>query len=465
MSIGALARGTKAAVVAGIVTFSVLAGAGAGWAYWSSQATATTSASAATLSITSAGFATTTLGNENIASTGSTSLTRTGSITFTNTTTTASTQAQTLNVTFSLATGDSTLATATNLTAWYVASAASCTDGATPSSPSSGSWAAGVTVSRTLVPGASVTYCLRSTVANRQSIAVAGGTRTFTPQAAATLSAGNFSGARTVTSTIQSQYIYQLQAISTGIWWNVKRASTNWCWDISNSVTTSGALLISYGCKNNADTNQDFRYVDADGDGYGNFQPRHSTNLRVAAAASTASGSAVDMRTADANAAAQQWQPQLVAGSGATGTYQLVNKYSGLCLSAPDTSAGVMTQVVCSDGADQRFTLTQRTVVQLANVTCNNLTYSWTSDWNGGGYTVQAQRLGTWVTIAEAPAVNATSATVSSAAASTVASWGDGTYTVQIINSTGSVVGMSSIKVTTTWIIWPIWPDDTYARC
>jgi hypothetical protein len=469
MSIRLFGRSTKLALVAGIVTFSVLAGAGAGWAYWTSQATSTTSVQAATLSITSTGFAATTLGNESVTAAGAVSLASTGSITFTNTTTTTSTQTQTLGVTFSRASGDATLAAATTLTVWSVASAASCTAAATPTSPVSGTWSAGVSVSRTLAPGASAVYCVRNTVADRQGVAVAGGTRSFVPQAAATISVGAFAGATTPTSAIQTQYIYPLQAISTGIWWNVVRAGTTWCWDASGNGTASGTLLISYGCKNNADTNQDFRYIDGDGDGYGNFQPRHATALRIAAAASTASGSAVDFRTADANAAVQQWQPQLVSA----GTYQFVNKYSGLCLSAPATSTGVLTQVTCTGGADQRFTLTERTAIQLTSFVCvdygsgsgRSELFNRSSDWNGGGYTIQARKngsTGAWTTIATAPAENATSASAASPIEAPFTS--TGTYNIQILNSTGQVVGTETVTVSASYI-WIFVLDYYYARC
>lgn len=474
MSIGALGRSAKIGVVAAIVSFSVLAGAGAGWAYWTSQATATSSVSAATLSVTSTGFATTTFGNENITEVGSASLTSTGSITLTNTTTTSSTQTQTLSVTFSRASGDTTLAGATTLTVWAAASAANCTAAATPTSPTSGTWSAGVTVSTTLAAGASVTYCLRNTVADRQGIAVAGGSRSFTPQAAATLSVGAFQGANTRTSTVQSQYVYPLQSISSGFWWYIKRATTTWCWDVSGSGTGDGTLLISYACKNNTDANQDFRYLDADGDGYGSFQARNASGIRVAAVTSTTAGTAVTMRTADAAAAAQQWQPQLVSGSGASGTYQFVNKYSGLCLSAPAVSEGAMTQVTCSGGADQRFTLEQRTAVPITSVTCTNygsgegrsVTFSWTSDWNGGAYTVQARKAtsnGAWTTVATAPAVDATSASVSSPVGNPFTS-GTGSYDIQILNSTGAVVGTDTVTVSAAYI-WVVVLDYYYARC
>ncbi|TPX03922.1 hypothetical protein FJ656_14555, partial [Schumannella luteola] len=88
-------------------------------------------------------------------------------------------------------------------------------------------------MSTPLAAGNSAIYCLRNTVADRQSISAASGTRSFTPQAAATLTVGNFTGTATPTSTVQSQYIYPLQQISAGYWWYVTLASTTWCWDVS----------------------------------------------------------------------------------------------------------------------------------------------------------------------------------------------------------------------------------------
>ena len=187
----------RAGIIAAVVAFSVIAGAAGSYAYWSATASATTGVGAATLSSTTTGWTATTLGNEDVVSTGSASLSSTGSITFTNTTTTTSAQSQTLTATFSSASGDATLAAGTTLTAWYVASAASCTGAAVPVSPVSGTWSAGVIVTRTLAPGATATYCLRNTIADRQDVDDTDGTRSFTPQAAAVLSINNFTNTAT----------------------------------------------------------------------------------------------------------------------------------------------------------------------------------------------------------------------------------------------------------------------------
>lgn len=454
----------RSAVIAALVTFSVIAGTVGSYAYWSATANATLGAGAATLSSTATGWAATTLGNENVTAAGSSSLSSTGSVTITNTTSTTSTQSQTLSATFSRASGSTALAAATTLTVWSVASAASCTAAAVPSSPTSGTWGAGVTVTASLAPGASIVYCLRNTIADRQSAADPSGTLSFTPQVAAQLSEGNFTGGGTASSTISTRYVYALSSISAGSWWYIVRAGTTWCADVSGSGTASGSLLIAYGCKNNADANQDFRFMDADGDGYLDIEPRHATGLRVAAAASTSTGSAVDMRTAAATTAVQEWQPQLVAA----GTYQFVNQNSGLCLSMPAVSTGVTTQVTCDGGADQKFTLTSRGVVQLTSFVCTDIggtgsgrsvQYSWTADYTTGTLTVQSKlsSSGTWTTLG-------TTAGTTFAFASPVGApftGSTGTYNVRVLNSSNEVVATDNITVSNSFLGF----GYNYARC
>lgn len=457
-------------IIAAIVTFSVIAGTVGSYAYWSATSQATLGTGAASLTSTASGWNPTVLGNEDVSATGSIALTTTGSITFTNTTSTTSSQSQNLSAVFSAAAGsDATLAAGTTLTAWYVASAATCTAAAVPASPVTGTWAAGVTVTRPLAPGASASFCLRNTIADRQTVDDTDGTRSFTPQAVATLSINNFTAASTTTSSIATEYIFPMQAISAGNWNYIKRATTEWCWDVSGSGTTAGSLLISYACKNNTDINQDFRFMDTDGDGYGDFQARHATNLRVAAAASTTSGTAVNMQTTNAADATQQWQVQLVSAS----TYQFVNKYSGLCLSAPAVSAGAMTQVTCSGAADQKFTFTQRAVVPLLTFTCTDTgatngrtaQYAWTSDYSGGPYKIQARQTAAaaWVDLVTGAT---TTATVPAPIGTPLTTWGTGTYTVQIVNAAGATVGTGQIRVLAQYsgFIFQTF-DYYYARC
>jgi hypothetical protein len=452
----------RAGIIAAVVAFSVIAGTVGSYAFWAATATATLGTGAATLSSTTTGWTATTLGNEDVVTTGSTSLASTGSITFTNTTSTTSTQAQTLTATFSSASGDATLAGATTLTAWYVASATSCTAAAVPVSPVSGTWSAGVVVTRSLAPGATATYCLRNTISDRQNVDDTDGTRSFTPQAVAQLSINNFTNSATTTSAISTEYIFPLQTISAGYWYYFKRATTEWCWDVSGAGTGSGSLLISYACKNNADTNQNFRFMDTDGDGYGDIQAGHAPAIRVAAAASTTSGSSVTMVTTNSADATQQWQPQQVAAN----TNQFVNKYSGLCISLPAASTGVATQVTCSGGADQKVTLTERVVIQLTSFACTDIgtganrsvQYAWSTNVAAGPYTVNARPNGSgaWTTM------GTTAGTTLSFAQPVGAPFtATGTYNVQILNADGDQIGTDNITVSRQFAFSGYY----YARC
>ena len=356
MSANAISRPARLGLIAGLVTFVVLAGTVAGYAYWSGQATGTTGIGAANVTVTSSGMPTQTLANESVTAAGALSLATTGSVTFTNTTTTTSTQSQALRVVFSRASGSAAMAGAVTLTVWEVAAATSCTDTATPTSPTSAPWSAGVTVNKTLAPGAAVTYCLRSSTADRQNVSSASGSLSFVPQAAATLTSNSFTGTATPTGTVATRYIYPPSAISSSFWYNFKRAAPEMCWDVTAASTTSGSAVISFACKNDAGLNQDFRLTDDNGDGYGDLQPRHATALRIDQQSSNLSGATLLMITTSAGGPSQSWQPQLVSA----GVYQLVSRYSGLCLNTSATSTAPLTQVTCNGSADQRFTLTQR---------------------------------------------------------------------------------------------------------
>lgn len=456
----------RTAIISAIAAFSVLAGTIGSYAYWSATAQANLGVGAATLSTTATTWTTATLGNESVSTAGAISLTSsTASVTITNTTSTTSAQSPTLTATFSRQSGSTTLAAGTTLTVWPVASAAACTAAAVPSGQTSGTWSAGVVVSTPLAAGASQVYCLRNQVADRQAVDDVTGTLSFVPQVAAQLGIGTFTGGATVAGgALSTQYIYPLQTISAGVWNYVKRATTEWCWDINGGSTTSGTTVIAYGCKNNGDLNQDFRFMDGDGDGYGDFQPGSTSALRVATPASAASGSAVTVQTASTGSATQQWQPQLVS----SGVYQFVNRYSGLCLSLPAVSAGAATVVTCTGGADQRFTLTTRSVVQLLAFTCTDVggtgsgrsvQYTWSSDYAVGTLTFQAKHwsTGTWTTLG-------TTSGTTFAFASPVGSpftGSTGTYNVRVLTAANDVVATDDITVSNSMFGF----GYNFARC
>ncbi|HWM34702.1 MAG TPA: RICIN domain-containing protein [Pseudolysinimonas sp.] len=449
-------------IAAAVVTLLGV-GAGAGFAAWSGTATVTGSASAAQLAVTTTNFtsAAYTFGNE--------TLTTTGSVSVSNTTTTTSTRVPALTLAFSRDSGASALAQKVALTVWYQASGTCTTSTSVGAGAVTGTWASFAGLSTTLAKGATATYCIRSTIADRQDVALAGGTQSFVPKVTATLSVGSFTGAATATATAGqvTRYIYPAASLSTTTWYMVK--SSGQCMDVSGGGTSaSGTAVISYPCKTSDTTNQEWLFTADGSTGYYDLTPRSgtSTNVRADINGATSAGAAVTVRT-DGSSAGQLWQPQLVS----TGVYQFVNKLTGMCLTSTATSSGAVTQAVCSGAGTQQHTLTSTgsTAPALQNLQCMDGSYSttagihWTTASNGG-YLAQAQRTanGTWSTVSStsgqwADNVQVTAGTLPSG--TTMINWGNGTYPVRILDGSGSVVGTSSLTVyTSAW-------GARYVRC
>ena len=165
----------KLGIAAFATTFLVLASTTAGYAFWQSSLSTTSTVSAANLTISTTNLTGYTFGNDTLVST--------GSITAQNSTVSPSTRAA--NVTLTLGqSGSSTLAGKVQFQAWPTTSAANCTAAATV--PGSGVttayWSATTTLTTTLAPQASAIYCVRSTIATRESVATSSGELSFTPQ-------------------------------------------------------------------------------------------------------------------------------------------------------------------------------------------------------------------------------------------------------------------------------------------
>jgi hypothetical protein len=130
-----------------------------------------------------------------------------------------------------------------------------------------------------------------------------------------------------------------------------------------------------------------------------------------------------------------------------------------------------MTQVVCNGGADQKFTLTQRSVVQLTGLTCSNVggsgsnrsvSYSWTADYTTSTLTWQAKLSSgnTWTTLGTS--TGGTSGTFAFASpVGTPFTGTTGTYNVQVLTSAGDVVATDSITVSNSFLGL----GYNYARC
>ncbi len=427
----------KLAIVAFLTTFGVLAGSTAGYAYWQSSLSVTSSVGAANLSITTTNFTSVgyTFGNE--------TLVTTGSVTATNNTVTTSAQPGAVALTFS-SNAPATLAGKVTLTLWSTTNAANCTAAATvPTGATTALWSATTVINTTLAPNASVIYCVRSSIASRESVATAGGTLSFTPKVSGTISLGNFTGSASATATQSTRYIYPSYTPNTANWqWirpNFTNASYNYCLDVSGAATTSGTIVISYGCKNAGVSNQNWKFTASGNTGYYTIQPRNSTGLRIDNSGSTASGAGISVITAAANPATatnQQWQLQLVS----TGVYEFVNPLSGLCLTSPSGAAqnlGQMTQTACDGSQYQQYLISQA----FENFTCSTTTSAWSFAWTSattGPYHVQVQ--GTTTDIAVTPSATASGISISTSGYSR-----NSTTNLNFIDGNGTLVGTGSM--------------------
>jgi hypothetical protein len=441
----------------GLAAFAVVAlfglGTGATYAYWSTAVTATGTATAAQLAITTTNFGSVSYvyGNE--------TLTTTGSVTVTNATSAVSTRVPALTLAFTRASGDAAFAGAVSLVVWPTSAAGNCTAAAAVGSgSSSGTWASFTPVSTTLAKGtaAAAIYCVRSTIADRQSPALASGTTSFVPQIAATLTVGNFTAAASATAAQSTHYIYPLATgVSAANWYQIK--SSGQCMDVTGGgASGSGTTVISYPCKaiNTADTfNQEWQLEQSGTSGYYEIKPHNAMTLRTDGNLTSSPGGQITVTT-DTNATTQLWQPQLVSA----GVYQFVNKSTGLCLTSTTVNTGAMTQTVCNGSAAQQHTFTTSSYVQLEALACSptgatttrRVAFSWTTAVNGG-YVVQGERTtGNWFPIAPTTAITASGAAVDGTLPTTpsaVLNWSTGAHAVRIYDGAGNLVGTSSLTV------------------
>lgn len=429
------ARG-KLGIVAFLTTFSVLAGSTAGYAYWQSSLTVTSTVGAADLTLATSNFNSVgyTFGND--------SLVTTGSVTATNSTVTSSTQAGTVSLTFSPAAA-APLAGLVLLQLWTTTNPATCTAASTvPFGATVALWAANTVVTTTLAPGASVSYCVRSSIASRESVATSGGSSTFSPEISGTITVGNFSGTAVATTTQSTQYVFPAFLVDTTHWNfirpNVDNATYNYCLDVSGTATTSGTMALSYSCETSSVSNQQWKFTASGVAGYYTIQPRNATALRVDNNSSSTSGAGVNVVTAGAAATAtnQQWQLQQVSA----GVFEVVSAYSGMCLTSPAGSSinlGQVTQAPCNGSAYQQFRLSQA----FENVACSENNSAWTFTWTSistGPYHVQVQGTTTDIAVTS-------SSTASGISISTSGYGRNSTTNVNFIDGLGTLVGTGAL--------------------
>jgi len=426
-----------AGTIAAIVAFTLLAGTGASYAYWSATTSTAATATTGDVAVTVSNFAPAALTNHGPSTT--------GSVTVTNTTVQnpGSTTAATLSLVFSrsggTSSGSAAFANATTLVVWPTASAANCTAAATPTGGTTGTWGgSGLTVTGTLAKGAAQIYCVRTSLATPSAAGVSSGTNDFQAQVAATLSVGNFTGSASVAPSETTAYIYPLGTTATGSYQAIYVGNgTALCADVENATTTTGSELIPWGC--HGGTNQQWRFT-ATVAGYYEINPGHATGLRIGATA-TASGSAVTVQT-DSTASAQDWQLQTISG----GIFQFVNRASGFCLTSSSTTGdnnSPMTVEPCNGSVAQRFQ--PASGAPLVNLQCTagtgglnrNLTLTWTS------------LTGTFTLWIDGTATSTSSSGTTTGMTRTIG-LGDytiGSHTYTVVNGSGSQVGSGTFTM------------------
>ena len=434
-------RRLKLAIAAALTAFFVLAGTTAGFAYWTSSNSVTSTLRAATLTLSTTNFTSVgyTFGND--------SLVTTGSVTVTNTTTTTSTQNGAVSLTFGPA-ASATLAGKVTATIWPTLSAANCTSNATvPTGAPSAFWSTSPVLTTSLAKGTSAIYCIRSSIASRETVATSGGALTFQPKITGTITVGNFVGTTSATTTQSTQYIYPATTTADVSHWfwirpNFSNTTYNYCLDVSGGGGTNGTIVISYGCKNDGASNQNWKFTASGVAGYYTIQPRSATGLRVDDNSSTASGGSITVNTMGTASTTtnQQWQLQLVSA----GVYEFVSAYSGMCLTSPsgaDQNLGNLTQSPCTGSVYQQFKVSQAFENFGCTVSGNNWVCSWPPATTGPSHVSVTH--GTTTTELVTTAATASGATLAFSAAN----YGAGTYNVLFVDSLGTAVGGGTITI------------------
>lgn len=328
----------RLALVAGVTAFLVAIGGTASWAYFTTSATATGTLSTQSVTVTHAGF-----GGMDATYLPS-RLTDTGSFTVTNTGAVGGTATVTIAAPESWASG-------LPIRVWPT-SAGACSVTNPPGSVSSGTWASPPAIGPILAAGASVTYCVRTTIPDWKDLTSATGSRQANPEISVSLNAAGWvATAASATHRQQTAGMYPLTAgffdLSLSRWFTV-RATTNTssCLDV-NGNGANGATVIAYGCHNDSNQRWEFLPVSGGDQSLVTIRPRHAMANRL-----TYNGDANAIISTASSATAQRWYVQQIDAN----RFQLVSAVTGLCLGLPTSSAANATMVTCdSASAGLRF--------------------------------------------------------------------------------------------------------------
>lgn len=404
-------------LIAGITTFLLLIGGGGAWAYWTATVSATGTLSTQTASVAHASFPS--LSATYLPS----SLTSTGSFTVTNTGQIAGTATVQISASGAFAQG-------LPIRIWPVASASSCTAAATvPGTALSGSWGSPPALTPSLAAGASIIYCVRTTITDWTALTSPTGAQSVSPAINVSLNAaGWIATAPSATNTQQTAGMYPLAPnfFDPGLsrWFTVRaKAANGICLDTNGSGGT-GTSVISWSCSNSSNQRWEFIPVSGTNQSLVTIRPRHAMGTRIN---STAAG-VQQVLTYNAASTLQQWYVQQIDST----TFQLVNASTGRCLNLRNTSDNSNMSTVTCDTATARLTFT-REPLTFTNNALTGITIGFGSEAPG---VVRVQRWtgSAWTTVATT-ASNATSVTFSRANITN-----NTTATFRIINANNVVV-------------------------
>lgn len=341
----------RVAAIAGTVAFLLAVGAGGAWAYWTAQATASTSAVTASVGVTQSGF-------ENPATTTYTPSSLSSTRTFTVTNTSAITGTATAN----LSTPESY---ASNLTlrVWPVASVGACTATPPGSGVTTGTWSS-LTLTATLAAGASQTYCALTTIADWKTVTTPTGTATVNPVATISVDASGWAASAPTATHIQRTAgmfpVITAPLVDPSLassWFTIRNAAnTGYCLD-DKASGSAGTWVITWGCHTGANQRWQFVPVTSSDPSLVTIRPRSAPTTRL----QTSAAGAVTIETA-AGSTTQQWYVQNVS-TGNSPVYQLVSASTGRCL--PLGTASVDTaplQTVTCDAAAAQLSFPRDTL-------------------------------------------------------------------------------------------------------
>ncbi|MGC3956103.1 MAG: RICIN domain-containing protein [Propionicimonas sp.] len=253
--------------------------------------------------------------------------------------------------------------------------AGACNVATPPGSAVSGTWADPPALTPSLAAGASVTYCVRTTIVDWMPLATAGGSRQANPVITVSLSADGWAAtAPTATHVQRTAGMYPLTAnffnATLSRWFTVRaNADTGYCLDV-NASGGAGTGVLSWGCHANSNQRWEFVPVSGTNQSLVTIRPRHAMTTRLAD-----SGPGVVIQTS-ASTTAQRWYVQAIDAN----RFQLVNQATGLCLGL-STSQGASAMVACSSASAQlRFQREPLTFGQSGDT----LTLSFNSTVTGG---------------------------------------------------------------------------------